>query len=180
MISRVIISFVAASLCGSEVSAEEAMSSALTYSPWAKACGDQACFVMTESRSECGSVAGAMLIEPKGEAKKLLRVSVSRRVSREPGLRIIIDQDPPISRPYLNCFPIGCIADYEAGSELVERLKRGRTITLEAVDTGNAPINLALPLVGFADAYDGPPQNPKRFEASPGRLQVGKQCDAER
>src|SRR4051794_7816610 len=56
------------------------------------------------------------------------------------------------------------MADYSAGTTLVDQLKLGRTLFLEAFDKANLPINLTLPLVGFAHAYDGPPQGTKVFE----------------
>src|SRR5262249_48667829 len=104
------------------------------------------------------------LIERNGDGKKTLRVTLPTRVSLERGVRIIIDQDQPIERPYVNCFANGCTADYDAGPELVDQLKQGRTLFLKAIDKANSPINLTVPFVDFANAYDGPPQETKVFE----------------
>jgi hypothetical protein len=83
----------------------------------------------------------------------------------EYGARIIIDQGRAIERPYVNCFANGCMADYDAGAELVDQLKQGRMLVLEAIDKSNSPISLTLPLAGFDNAYDGPPsQELKAFE----------------
>jgi hypothetical protein len=43
-------------------------------------------------------------------------------------------------------------------------LKQGHTLFLEGVDTANSPINQSLPLRGFADAYDGPGNEPRVLE----------------
>jgi hypothetical protein len=56
------------------------------------------------------------------------------------------------------------MADYDAGAELVDQLKRGRILALEAIDKDNSPISLTVPLVDFANAYDGPSKEPKVFE----------------
>jgi invasion protein IalB len=92
------------------------------------------------------------------------------RVDR--GVRIIIDQGEPIERPYADCFVNGCIADYDDGMELIDRLKRGRTLVLEAIDKTDSPIRLSVPLADFADAYDGEPQEPKVFEETATKLQA--------
>jgi Invasion associated locus B (IalB) protein len=98
------------------------------------------------------------------DTKKTLRVTLPTRVSLERGVRIIIDQGQAIERPYVNCFASGCMADYDAGAELVDQLKQGRMLVLEAIDKANSPISLTVPLVDFANAYDGPSHETKVFE----------------
>jgi hypothetical protein len=56
------------------------------------------------------------------------------------------------------------LADYEAGTELIDKLKQGQTLVLEGVDAANSPISLSVPLAGFASAYDGPAQAIQAFE----------------
>jgi invasion protein IalB len=99
-----------------------------------------------------------------------LRVTLPSRVNLGRGVRIIIDQGQPIERPFLRCFAGGCMADYEAGPGLIDQLKQGRTLVLEAVDKANSPISLIVPLSDFAGAYDGPAQEPKVFEEVQSRL----------
>jgi invasion protein IalB len=146
--------------------AEEANLPTLTYSPWTKVCLGNTCFIGREGRSnvDCGPVVAAALIERKGDTKKTLRVTLSIRVSLERGVRIIIDQGPAVERPYVNCFANGCMADYDAGAELVDQLKQGRMLVLKAIDKTNSPISLSVPLVDFENAYNGPPQESKVFE----------------
>jgi invasion protein IalB len=108
-------------------------------------------------RSECGSVAGAVLIEKAGETKRTLRVTLPVRVSLERGVRIMVDQGRPVTGYFVSCFHNGCMADQEGGMELVEQLKQGQTISLEGVDIANLPISVSLPLASFAKAYGGPP-----------------------
>jgi invasion protein IalB len=112
-----------------------------------------------------------VLIEQGGEAKRTLRETLPTRVKRERGAGLAIDQAEPILRPFAVCYLNGCMADYEAGPELVDRLKHGQTITLSAINRDNAAIRLTLPLAGFAEAYDGPPTEPKVFEEQPKKLQ---------
>jgi invasion protein IalB len=164
-----------ACLVATPVIAKETNLPALTYTSWTKFCLGDTCFTGRDGRLsvigadgrssvDCGPVVAAALIERNGNTKKTLRVTLPTRVSLKRGVRIIIDQGRAIERPYVNCFANGCMADYDAGAELVDQLKQGRTLFLKAIDKANSPINLTVPLVDFADAYDGPPHETKVFE----------------
>jgi len=166
MVLRRFATMVFACIVVAPVAAEEANLPALTYSPWIKSCLNETCFIGKDGRSnaDCGPVVAAVFIERNGDTKKTLRVTLPPRVSLERGVRIIIDRSKPIERPYVRCFANGCMADYDAGVELVDQLKQGQVLALEAVDKANSPIRLTVPLADFANAYDGPSQEPKVFE----------------
>ncbi|MGH6642057.1 MAG: invasion associated locus B family protein [Bradyrhizobium sp.] len=139
---------------------------ALVYAPWIKFCLNDTCFIGTDGRSnaDCPVGVAVVFMERDGDTKKTLRVTLPNRVNLSRGVRIIIDQGGAVERPFGRCFPSGCMADYEAGAELVDQLKQGQTVVLEAFDKANAPIRLTVPLAGFADAYDGPATEPKMRE----------------
>jgi hypothetical protein len=65
-----------------------------------------------------------------------------------------------------------CMADYDAGPELVDQLKLGQMLLLEAVDAANSPISLRVPLVDFAPTMD-PHLPPKRSRGN--RSQLAKE-----
>jgi invasion protein IalB len=150
---------------------EEATPPALTISRWTKFCLSETCFIGADVRTVCGYAAAAVFIEQRGEAKRTLRFTMPAHVNRERGAGIGIDQAEPIPRPFVNCYANGCMADYEGGPELVDRLKHGRTLALSAVDGDGSTIHQIIPLAGFAEAYDGPPTEPKVFEEQQGKLQ---------
>ena len=160
----------------------------LMYSPWIKICnkGDAAqnqkpvCVTAKDGRLENGMpVAAVALIEPEGETRKLIRVTVPLGMQLAHGTRMIIDQDNPTTAPYFMCFPNGCMADYEANAEMVTRLKKGKTLTVQAINMNGQAISLPLPLADFAKAYDGPPTDPKVFEEQQRKLQEELQKKAE-
>jgi invasion protein IalB len=152
----------------------------LIYSPWTKFClkGQQAnakevCFTGKDARIESGRpIVAAVLIEPKGETRKVLRVTVPLGVQLQHGTRVIIDQDTPINKPYVICFTNGCMSDYDATPEMIEKMKKGKGLTIQAINAGGQPISLVLPLAEFAKAHDGPPTDPKVFEAQQKKLQL--------
>ena len=47
---------------------------------------------------------------------------------------------------------------------------KGQNIIVEAINTQGTSISTPLPLNDFAKAYDGPPTNPKAFEAKHRKL----------
>jgi len=159
----------------------------LIFSPWTKFClkgqeanAKQVCFTGKDGRVESGMpVVAAVLIEPEGEPKKILRVTLPLGMSIQPGTRVIVDQGQPMTGPYVICFQNGCMADYEASGELIGKLKKGQGLVVQGINGSGQPITLVLPLSDFAKAYDGPPTDPQVFEAQQKKLQDELQRRAE-
>jgi invasion protein IalB len=177
MISRCFIATAFAVLVASSATAGEADFQSLSFTPWTKYCLKEICFVVSEGHSQpdCEVVVSADVIERLGDPKKSLHVSLPPQVRLESGVRIIVDQGEPIKRPYVGCSAIRCTAEYEGGEEFFDQIKHGHTLALEAVDKADAPIRLIVPLVGYADAYDGAPQEPqvpKVFELTTKEMQA--------
>jgi hypothetical protein len=70
-------------------------------------------------------VVAAVLIEPDGEPKKLFRITLPSPLQLQYGTRVIVDQQAPLTGPFFTCFSNGCMADYEATSDLIGKLKHG-------------------------------------------------------
>lgn len=159
----------------------------LMYSPWIKICnkGTDAnaktvCVTAKDGRLENGMpVTAVALIEPEGETRKLIRVTVPLGMQIQHGTRLVIDQETPATAPYFMCFPNGCMADYEATTDMIGKLKKGKTLTVQAINMQGQPISLPLPLADFAKAHDGPPTDPKVFEEQQRKLQEELQKKAE-
>jgi invasion protein IalB len=151
----------------------------LIYSPWTKFClkskdpnPKQVCFTGKDARIESGMpVVAAVLIEPEGEPKKILRVTLPLGMQLIHGTRVIVDQNQPMTAPYVICFTNGCMADYEANPEMIGKMKKGQGLVVQAINSTGQPISLVLPLGDFAKAYDGPPTDPKVFEEQQKKLQ---------
>ena len=156
----------------------------LIFSPWTKFClkgapgqppppdAKEVCFTGKDARVESGQpVAAAVLIEPQGMDKKILRITLPLGMQLVHGTRVIIDQNQPMTAPYVVCFTNGCMADYEANAEMIGKMKKGQGLVLQAINATGQPISLVMPLTDFAKAYDGPPTDPKVFEEQQKRLQ---------
>jgi invasion protein IalB len=153
----------------------------LIYSPWTKFClksnqndpnAKQVCFTGKDARIESGMpVVAAVLIEPEGETKKILRVTLPLGMQLVHGTRVIIDQNQPMTAPYVICVTNGCMADYEATPDMIAKMHKGQGLVVQAINSTGQPISLVLPLADFAKAYDGAPTDPKVFEEQQQKLQ---------
>ena len=151
----------------------------LIYAPWTKFClkgqdaaAKQVCFTGKDGRIESGQpVIAAVIIEPEGEPKKILRVTLPLGMQLVHGTRVIVDNNPPAQSPYVICFANGCMSDYEVTPELLANMKKGQNLVVQAINSNGAPLTLPLPLAEFAKAYDGPPTDPKVFEETQKKLQ---------
>jgi invasion protein IalB len=163
----------------------------LIYAPWTKFClkgqdagAKQVCFTGKDGRIESGQpVIAAVIIEPEGEPKKILRVTLPLGMQLVHGTRIIVDNNAPLQSPYVICFQNGCMSDYEATPELIGNMKKGQNLVVQAINANGAPLTLPLPLAGeFQKAYDGPPTDPKVFEETQKKLQeeLQKKADEQR
>jgi invasion protein IalB len=179
--------------CGGAVLAEDTKSDqqvTLVYAPWTKFClkgaeanAKQVCFTGKDGRIESGQpVVAAVIIEPDGDPKKILRVTLPLGMQLAHGTRIVVDNRPPVQAPYVICFTNGCMSDYEATPDLIASMKKGQNLVVQAINSNGAPMTLALPLPEFARAYDGPPTDPKVFEAMQKKLQeeLQQRSDASR
>jgi invasion protein IalB len=151
----------------------------LIYGTWTKFClkgqdanAKQVCFTGKDGRIESGQpVIAAVIIEPEGEPKKILRVTLPLGMQLAYGTRIVVDSNPPQQSPYVICFANGCMSDYEVTPDLLNLMKKGQNLVVQAINSNGAPLTLPLPLQEFAKAYDGPPTDPKVFEENQKKLQ---------
>jgi len=144
----------------------------LNFSPWTKVCpkGQEAnakavCLTGRDGAIETGlPVVAAVLIEPEGEPRKTLRVTLPLGMALQPGTRVVIDQGQPMTAPYVVCAGNGCMADYEASTELVANMKKGKGLSVQGINGAGQVITLVLPLDTFAKVHEGPATDPKQFE----------------
>jgi invasion protein IalB len=159
--------------------AQSDVQSEVVYSPWTKYClkgqeatARQACFTGKDGRVEAGlAVVAAVLIEQESNPKKVLRVTLPLGTSLRPGTRVIVDNGESMTESYVKCFPVGCMADFEASDELIGRMKKGQRLIIQAINGAGKPVTFVMPLADFAKAYDGPPTDPAIFASQQEKLQ---------
>jgi invasion protein IalB len=150
------------------------------YSAWTRFCGpppgngpaqpDQKliCFTGRDARTEQDlPIVAVALVETEGEPQKTLRITLPFGLAVAQGTRLIVDQNEPLSTPFMTCAPIsqkmGCIAQYDATPDLVTKLKKGQTLTIQAVNLQNQIVSFPFALADFAKANEGPATDPKKY-----------------
>lgn len=146
----------------------------LTFSRWTKLCERSAA---TKSRLICRTgrdgrldngvpLIAAVLIEVEGEPKKVLQVTLPVGVMLPRGTRVVIDDDEyaAVVAPFMVCTNAGCIAQLESDANAVARMKKGKSLHLQAFSMQQSVMTLTVPLAEFAQAYDGPPADQKQVD----------------
>jgi invasion protein IalB len=148
------------------------------YSAWTKVCfngqddnSKQICFIGANARIESGMpVVAAVLIEPEGEPKKILRVTLPLGMQLIHGTRVIIDQNQPMTAPYAVCFTNGCMSDYDADSNMISNMQNAQELTVQAINSDGKAISIALPFTNFTQTYRGPPTESSTLKAEERQL----------
>jgi invasion protein IalB len=172
---------------GAPAAGGQAAQPQLIYTPWTKLCqkgaetqNKQVCVVNAQARLETGQpVVMAQVVEAEGQ-EKILRVVLMIPVRVQSGTRLMLDGQELSRGAFALCAPyMGCNSDYKADDALIAKLEKGKTLDIQAVNVFNEIVNLPVPLTEFAQAYKGPPLDPKAFEEQQHKLQEELQKKAE-
>jgi predicted RNA-binding protein with RPS1 domain len=74
---------------------------------------------------------------------------------------------------------MGCVSQYDATPDLVNKLKKGQTLTVQAINLQNQVISFPLALADFAKANEGPATDPKKYEEDQKKMQEDLQKKAD-
>lgn len=156
----------------------------LFFLPWMKVCqkepdpnSKRVCVTVKDGRAESGTVVVSVaVVEIEGEQRKLMRMSLPYGVAIQYGTRMIVDSEQPLTSPFVTCLPPvvppgGCIADYDATPDLINKMKKGQVLTVQAIHMNGQPMSPQLDLKDFAKAIDGPASDPKAVEEMHKKLQ---------
>jgi invasion protein IalB len=110
-------------------------------------------------------VASAALRERgSGEARFLVAVvPLGVNLRADPQARI--DGGEPIPLEYVRCQPTGCIAEGEVSAPVVQALRIGSQLVIEAQGPRGGPMNVPFPLAGFTAAHGGEPTDAAEYRA---------------
>lgn len=160
----------------------------LIYSQWLKFCvlpdgspadpkdasakGKQLCYTGIEGRLESGaSIVTMVAFDPPADAEKVLRITLPVGLQLQFGSRIVIDDGEPLRAPFVTCMANGCIADYKLSPDILGKVKKGKSAKAQAILVNGTYLDVPVPLVEFAKAYDGAPADPKILEQQQKKLE---------
>jgi invasion protein IalB len=132
----------------------------------------QLCVTVKDARLETGQpLAAVAFIEPEGEPKKVMRVTLPLGMQLPQGARATVDQEQPISGRYIMCLPHGCMADFEIDAAFVGKVKKAQNILLQSININGQTASYPMPLAEFAKVNEGPPTDPKLLEEQQRKMQ---------
>jgi hypothetical protein len=136
--------------------------------------GGSDCLVGTGVRGACFPSGGSFSVT-RGDKRESLSVNVGTKHALEGAISVRIDQEPPILISHTECLGLYCGGKLEIDNGFTERLKRSRTVAIEATTTAGQKINLSISLVDFATAYDGPESDPQKYTKRSSRATKSKE-----
>jgi invasion protein IalB len=173
-----------------EHAGESSAETQATANPWVKLCenvniagASKALCVTTHERLDGSTgmvLVSAALREIEGDASLTLMALVPEGVRLPPGLRISIyskedweklqrhendeSKATAITLTYTLCRAGGCAAEATATPSLIADLKAGGGLRVSATGAANEAVSFLVPLVGFTEAYEGPPEDNERYK----------------
>jgi invasion protein IalB len=105
-------------------------------------------------------------VEGEEQQQLLVRVPTAYALVIPAGVQIKIDEGQPIQLQYAICFPTSCQVQLELTKELMDQMRKGKQMTVAAMNIQQKTMGFPVPLSGFAKAYEGPPVDTAKYEES--------------
>ena len=159
------------------VPAAGAQAGAPEDSAWVKLClkneqtaNKQVCLVNHEGlEPNTGMVLVAAAVRSiEGEDKQhlLVRLPTAYSLVIPAGVQIKIDEGDPVQLQYAVCFPTSCQVQMELSKEMFEKMRKGKQMTVAAMNMQQKAMAFPVPLTGFSKTFDGPPVDNAQYEAA--------------
>jgi invasion protein IalB len=158
-----------------------------TQNEWTKVCGkDQAankeiCYTTRDFSAQADQppVLALAIYDIKGDDTRIVRLLMPVGLMLRPGFRFTVDKGSEQEGGFEICFPNGCFAESKIKGAVLTELKKGSTMNVTVKNQVNNAITFAVPLAGFAKAFDGPAKDPKELEEERKRFEAELQKRAE-
>ena len=123
----------------------------------------QICSTGIEARTETDLLfLGMATLEPmSAQAQPILRIVVPLGMKIDPGTRLVLDGKDALQSKYVTCLTVGCVTTYELTPDLLAKLKKSKSATVQAIAADDSLVSIQVPLQDFGKAHDGPATDPK-------------------
>ncbi|GLK57569.1 hypothetical protein GCM10008170_35890 [Methylopila capsulata] len=144
---------------------------------WMKICNTdpqakkEVCLTSRDVKADTGqTVASIAIRQVSGESKRFFLAAVPPGLLIQPGVRVAVDQNQPVTGKYSICFPNACYAEVEVTDAFFANVKKGNNLVVQAMNQQAKTVNFPISLSGFSKAYDGPALDPKVVQQERDRL----------
>jgi invasion protein IalB len=131
---------------------------------WVKICNTdpqakkEICQTTYDLRAPSGQfLANFTLIEASGETRKIVRLIVPTGLLLQEDLQMKVDESKPEAAKYAYCAPDACVAQIVGSDAFMAAMKKGRMLTVNAVNQTAQPVTFQFPLAGFVASNSGKP-----------------------
>jgi invasion protein IalB len=123
------------------------------------------CLTQADVRDNVTAMLVAKLVvrQIAGQPKPQLVVMLPLQSAIPPGALVKLDEMEPIRLAYTTCDRAGCYAEGNIEPSMVDQMKSGKQVIFAGIHVSGRPMNVPLPLEGFAKAIDGPPIPPEKY-----------------
>ncbi len=159
---------------------------------WAKLCskepntGLEVCSTMRDfgASADQPPMVSINVAELQGEAKRKLRLMMpALGMLMQPGFRVTTDNGQPLEGKYGVCYQGSCTGEIDIGSDTLDSLKKGQTMSIVLRVAGGDPsgrdLTLNVPLKDFGPGFDGRPTDPQVLQQQRQQMQQRFQMRAE-
>ncbi|MGX1164140.1 invasion protein IalB/pimeloyl-ACP methyl ester carboxylesterase [Bradyrhizobium sp. USDA 372] len=135
----------------------------ITYSEWQKICfkdsvGQVLCRTTTTGNWDTGQMAVRVdVIERQGDSAKRLQIMLPVGLYLQHGVKVSVDDKPPVRIPYNWCLTNLCVAGDLVDPSLLQAMDVGHKLTLEVVESNLLAVASSISLDRFAPARSGGP-----------------------
>lgn len=158
-----------------------------TQSNWTKVCGkDQAsgkeiCYTTRDFgvQADQQPILALAVYDIKNDDTRIVRLLLPVGLMLRPGFRFAVDKGQPLEGAFEICFPNGCFAESKVKTPTIDAVKKGTTLSVSVKNQAGNEVDFNIPLANFAEAFDGPPIDPKVLEEQQKKLQEELQKRAE-
>ena len=142
---------------------------------WVKLClkneqtaNKQVCLVNHEDLDpNTGTVivaAAVRSIEGVDKRHLIVRLPTAFSLVMPAGVQIKIDENEPLLLHYAFCFPTSCQVQMELSNEMLEKMRKGKQMTIAAMNMQQKTMSFPVPLTGFSKTSDGPPVDNAQYQ----------------
>ncbi len=144
---------------------------------WLKVCGEdpgnkaKICYTTRDFVADNNQpVLAVAIYDVQGQPTKVARFLMPLGFLIGPGIRFGIDGGAQIDAKYAICFPNGCFAEAQITAALVEQMKKGKLLNINAQNQVARVVTFQVPLDNFGAGFDGAPIDPKILEEEQKKL----------
>lgn len=135
----------------------------IRYGEWQKVCfkpggAPMVCRTTISGTFETGQTAVRVYVtERENDSTARLQLFLPVGLYMPPGVKLSVDKGSEYKIPFTWCLTNTCIAGDVASPALLGELERGKSLTVEVVDTNLLEVTTSLPLDKFAAVRSGAP-----------------------